>query len=108
MGLCLIRCFKLVIFPRPPAIHTIPQFTEEGLTDGRDIREFVVFENPPTGDLKSGIRNLMCLSLKGETLDVLRVWEGKLSHQVTPTPNLYVQGRGLFLGKYHDPAGYAV
>ena len=62
-------CFRPVIFLRPPAI---PQLVEEGLTDGRDVRELVVFENPSADDPTLSIRDLLYLFLNSETLDVLR------------------------------------
>jgi len=59
-----------VVFLRPP---TILQLVEEGVTDKLDVRKFAVFENPPAGDSRPSVRDLLYLVPKSETLDVPRV-----------------------------------
>lgn len=57
----LSGCFRPAIFPRPPII---PQLAEERLIDGCYVWEFVVFENPPVGNLGPSIRDILCLFLE--------------------------------------------
>jgi len=74
---------------------------KEGLVEGRDIREFAVFENPPVGNLRPSIRDLLCLFLK--TLNVSKCGM-EHAHQVTPIPSK--TGFPGSPGKYHDPVVY--
>jgi len=67
-------CFTLVTLLHHP---TTPKLSEERLTDGRDVREFVVFEDPSTGDpgpasiifcaYSSGVRLSMSQGREGES-----------------------------------------
>ena len=57
---------RSVLFPRPPTIHTFPQPADGRLTDGCDIREFLIFKDPPAGDFRPSTCDLLHLFLWGE------------------------------------------
>jgi len=103
LNLSLSGCFSRVVSLRPLAI---PQLFEDGVTDGRDVQEFVVFENSPVGDPRPIIGDPPYLSPKSETLDVSVVWEGKLSPTDANSEPPCPRPGSSVLGEYHNLAAY--